>query len=711
MRRLITDGQLLPKALLELLERAAECALPELIAQYIDRLASSEFIDQADLPDLVSGITLLDRLRRGHIPGCPRLELLTSASRRATIEAEIAALRLQLLAQATNACEGLFGATDLADAHALFELVRIFERGGDDVDSRELGTARLLWTLRRLADDGSPLIEGAANGILVSIGDRPAAELGVRLASWIDAPERPENDPLAARLQGALLTLGPTLESNPALADPLLVRVESIEDAHFLGRLPGLREGFSQLAPAARSRLLESIAARLEEFEAAMVDGADHLLVDDDPLLLSRYAAADQAARQALDSLSSVFSPVDAAVSAARSSNVESKHDIDDAPRGYGRGDKARSISALDRWRLVLGRQRASMGGRAARMARALDELYGAGRGEGSRRSVGGGAGQEESFPTVRKWAEELNDLFGDEVREEVLGRAIEHGRDDALLELDPERVRPSVELLRQVLSLRGGLGEAHLPQLRKMVARVVEQLVEELAVRVQPALTGLATPRPSRRKKGPLDLRRTVGANLHTTRFSEDGTAQITPEKLFFFTRARRSLDWRVVLLVDVSGSMEPSVVYSAMMAAILSGLPAVSVNFITFNTEVIDLSGRADDPLGLLLEISVGGGTHIAKAVRYARELISVPQHTLLLIVSDFDEGWPAAGLVAEIDHLVKSGVTALGLAALDDQQKPRFNHAVARQVAAVGMPVAALSPLALARWVGEQINRRPR
>src|SRR6202023_1502865 len=43
-----------------------------------------------------------------------------------------------------------------------------------------------------------------------------------------------------------------------------------------------------------------------------------------------------------------------------------------------------------------------------------------------------------------------------------------------------------------------------------------------------------------------------------------------------------RRSLDWRVILVVDVSGSMEASVIYSALMAAILSGLPSVKTNFV---------------------------------------------------------------------------------------------------------------------------------
>jgi hypothetical protein len=75
--------------------------------------------------------------------------------------------------------------------------------------------------------------------------------------------------------------------------------------------------------------------------------------------------------------------------------------------------------------------------------------------------------------------------------------------------------------------------------------------------------------------------------------------------------------------------------------------------------------------------------------------------------VLVSDFEEGGSVSALLAEVRALVESGVTPLGLASLDDQAQPRFSEAIAGQVAACGMPVAALSPLELARWVAEKIR----
>jgi Mg-chelatase subunit ChlD len=189
--------------------------------------------------------------------------------------------------------------------------------------------------------------------------------------------------------------------------------------------------------------------------------------------------------------------------------------------------------------------------------------------------------------------------------------------------------------------------------------------------------------------------------------RFGDSGNPQLVPDRLVFKARARRSLDWRIILVVDVSGSMEPAVIYAAMMAAILSGLPAVTLHFVAFADDVVDLSERVEDPLGLLLEVNVGGGTDIARGLRYARQLIDVPLRTLVVLVTDFEEGGPLPALLAEVRAIAESGARPLGLAALDERGAPHYAQAIAEQVAAAGMPIAAVTPLQLAAWVGEQIR----
>ncbi|MDX3249323.1 VWA domain-containing protein, partial [Streptomyces sp. ME18-1-4] len=374
-----------------------------------------------------------------------------------------------------------------------------------------------------------------------------------------------------------------------------------------------------------------------------------------------------------------------------------------------GSVEEDRRLAPADRWRLVLGRRSDRLPSSARTLATALDELYGSGRGEGSRGDLtgpGSGGGRDVPYPGVREWSEELAALFGPGIREEVLAAAAASGRNDVLMELDADSVRPSVDLLRTVLRHAGGLPEARLAALRPLVRRLVDALTRQLATRLRPALHGTTLPRPSRRPGGGLDLPRTLRANLATARRDPDGTVHVIPERPVFRTRARRAADWRLILVTDVSGSMEASTVWAALTASVLAGVPTLSTHFLAFSTEVIDLTGQVDDPLSLLLEVSVGGGTHIAAGLRHARELVTVPSRTLVVVVSDFEEGYPLGGLLAEVRALVGAGCHVLGCASLDDSGRPRYSTGVAGQLVAAGMPVAALSPLELARWVGEKI-----
>jgi Mg-chelatase subunit ChlD len=249
------------------------------------------------------------------------------------------------------------------------------------------------------------------------------------------------------------------------------------------------------------------------------------------------------------------------------------------------------------------------------------------------------------------------------------------------------------------------------LARLRPLVRRLVDELARELASQLRPALSGLTTPRPTRRPGGRLDLARTLRANLAHTRRLADGRTVVLPERPVFHTLVRREADWRLILVVDVSGSMEASVVWSALTAAVLGGVPTLSTHFLAFSTKVIDLTDRVSDPLSLLLEVRVGGGTHIAAGVARARSLVTVPSRTIVVVVSDFEEGGPLAGLLGEVRALANSGVHLLGCAALDDGGVPRYSVPIAQQLVAAGMPIAALSPLELARWVGDRLRGGPR
>lgn len=641
------------------LESAAVCGLPETVHDRLGDLRTT-VTAQGTLAELTSAIALVQRLQRGHVPALP--------SPPPGLDDHLAALHTAAVA----AVDGLAGSTDPADARALLALARHAGETGH--------LLRLRHALAGLTRDGSALMRGAARAVQVALGVEEPRAFGDALASWAELP----GTECTGRLRGALSLAGALLQAGGDTLTPLLDLVDGWDDDRFTQRLPALRGGFEVLSPADRDRLLDTVRQRIGDVDAAVAV---------EPATLAGWLAVDQAGHQALTALGLAPS---VAAPPAGSAGAEPPPERPAAGR----------IPAAQRWRLLLGRRPHELSPPNRRLATALDELYGAGHGEGSH-TAGSGGGRQRAYPEVRDWAEDLAALFGTAVRDEVLARAAEAGRPDALLAVPPEAIRPSVELLHTVLALAGGLPEARLHRLRPLVARLVAELTAELARRIRPALTGIGTPRRTRRGGGRVDLAATLRANLHSARRDGAGAVQLTPERIVFRSRGRRTVDWQVILLVDVSGSMEPSTVWAALTASVLAGVTSLRTHFVTFSTEVVDLTDRVADPLALLLEVRVGGGTDIGGALRYARQLATTPARTMVVLISDFEEGQSVGGLLAAVRALADDGIRLIGCASLDDRGRPRYSTAVAGQLVAAGMPVAALSPTELARWIGDQVR----
>lgn len=561
---------------------------------------------------------------------------------------------VNLLADAAVAqVVGLGGSDDAADAIALGRLAAL--RHAD------LGL-RLTHTLRDFVSTASPLMQGAATALLHRLGHdctgMPSIQTKIRGAATKDA-----RTDLRQWLIGFIAASPELVTDDPDLREDLRAGVEDTEEAIFINRLPALRGGFDPLSAAERERLLQAV-------------GADRVRLPDVPAEeLGRWAEEDLAAWERLQRL----------------------------------GLTSLSLSPQQRWALVLGRRREELdGGGQRRLARSLDQLYGNGDGEGSAGgAISGGAGNEPSYPTAREWADDLDALFGEDVREDIAAAAVSARNPLGMDLITGTQPRASVELLSDVLSLAGGMPESMFAKLRPMLKRMVAELSQALATKLRPALRGLQGWRPTTRPSPRLDAVSTIRRNLRHAVPGEDGSPQLVIATPIFRQPIAKRAEWDIIVLVDVSGSMEPSTVFAALTSSILAGVDALSVTFLAFSTEVIDLSDHVDDPLSLLLEIKIGGGTNIAGAVAVAQEHVKVPSRTMLVLISDFDEWGSGDELVARVGALNDSGVKLLGCAALDDTGNARYNAAIASQVAGAGMAVSAVSPTALARWVAEQVQ----
>lgn len=371
----------------------------------------------------------------------------------------------------------------------------------------------------------------------------------------------------------------------------------------------------------------------------------------------------------------------------------------------------------LRRWRLALGRyaERSlpaeGLGGAERRADRALDYLYAREMERRGLRRGGDARGRtgplDPSELTALGWLGELRDLFPQSVCETVQAHAIDNLGMRELLS-DPavlDALEPSKDLLKSLIAFKGAANPAMREKIREVTRKVVEDIVRRLRPRVETALAG----RPNRFRRSQLksiqnfDWRATIRDNLRNWD-AERGV--IVADRLRFHGRSRRRLPWTVILCVDQSGSMLASTIYAAVMASILTTLPAVEVRLIVFDTSIVDLSSEAHDPVEVLMSVQLGGGTNIAAAMEYCETLITQPTRTVFALVSDFEEGGSVPHMLAATRRMASARVTLLGLGALSDDAAPVYDRRMAERLAACGMHVAALTPDRFAEWIGDVI-----
>lgn len=373
----------------------------------------------------------------------------------------------------------------------------------------------------------------------------------------------------------------------------------------------------------------------------------------------------------------------------------------------------------LSRWRLVLGRYADGRLGESVRltkdqvrMERALDYLYGReyrGRGVRTTGSKGSGGSLDPSQFVVPRWLGEVRKLFPKEAVEIIEKHALNrYGMTE--LVTDPEtlkKLEPNQELLKTVLTFKGEMTGPVLDTARRIIRQVTEEIKQKLGQEVRNTMMGalnrfIHSPLKVARN---LDWRDTVRRNLKNY---DPVEKRLILKELRFFSRVRRHMPWDIILCVDQSGSMLDSIIHSSVMAGILYSLPMLRVRLVVFDTAVVDLTEYVDDPVEILMNVQLGGGTDIGQALRYCEQKILNPRRTVLVLLSDFEEGASPRELISTCRRLAEAGVTLLGLASLNDEADPYYDKKMAQRLYENGMEIAALTPKHLADWLAKTIAK---
>ena len=314
------------------------------------------------------------------------------------------------------------------------------------------------------------------------------------------------------------------------------------------------------------------------------------------------------------------------------------------------------------------------------------------------------GGNQSSAYNTVN-WLRQSRKLFPKSTFERMQNQAIERYQLEGILN-DPNAVKelqPNFNSVRLLMSLRGKLSNSVQNEVKALIRKVVDEILKKIQMNFINAMTGKKNRfrRSLIKNNQNFDWRATIKANLKNF---DQNKQQIIIEKAIFNSRANRQLPWDIILCVDQSGSMDSSIFYSAVCASIITQLPAVRLHLFVFDTQVVDLTHLANDPVEILMTVQLGGGTNIGYALNYAEQKIINPSRTVMVVVSDFYEGVNLTNLYNTVTRLNANRVKMLGLAALDYSATPVYDLQVSQELANRGMEIAALTPEHFATWLAE-------
>lgn len=308
-----------------------------------------------------------------------------------------------------------------------------------------------------------------------------------------------------------------------------------------------------------------------------------------------------------------------------------------------------------------------------------------------------GRGGQEGSNPGVARWLGDIRKYFPASVVNVMQNDALKHPELKKKLMFEPEILEKTiadVHLVATLMELGKLIPSKTKDTARRVVQNVVDDLMKKLEQKTISALHGALdkSARNFRPKFSEMNWDSTIRRNMKN--YLPEYKTIIPEVKVGYGRKSKKSLR-DIILCIDQSGSMGTSVVYSGIFGAVMASIPSVKTKMIVFDTQVADLTEELADPVDLLFGVQLGGGTDINLALGYCQELVSKPDDTILLLITDLYEGSDPQRMLQRIADLTNSGAQVICLLALNDDGCPAYDHKNAGELSKLGIPVFACTP----------------
>lgn len=376
----------------------------------------------------------------------------------------------------------------------------------------------------------------------------------------------------------------------------------------------------------------------------------------------------------------------------------------------YGENLDCRS---LNRWRLILGSfSNLEIDNEYSEIDETLNFLYDREYAQNGGYSLdnfnNSNSSKEKSVLTVPKWISKVKKLFPKETVEIMQKQALEKYKLTEILtdENILKEIEPNIELLKNILTFKDMMSQNAKKLAYDIVKKTLEEIKNKMEVEIKKVFYGKKLPNSNTTNKifKNLDIKKTIRYNLKNYDIKNK---TIFTDKLFFNQNIKKYNPYNIIILIDESGSMLDSVIYSSIMASIFANLPYLSIKLIIFDISVVDLSEHIKEPIDILFKVQLGGGTNIAQALEYAKKITFAPDKTIVLLISDLFDSNDYKLMYKNANDIIESGSKLIILTALDYNANSIYDKEAARYFSKIGAKVGALTPSKLSKWISDIIS----
>lgn len=376
----------------------------------------------------------------------------------------------------------------------------------------------------------------------------------------------------------------------------------------------------------------------------------------------------------------------------------------------YGENLDCRS---LNRWRLILGSfSNLEIDNEYSEIDETLNFLYDREYTQNGGYSLdnfnNSNSSKEKSALTVPKWISKVKKLFPKETVEIMQKQALEKYKLTEILtdENILKEIEPNIELLKNILTFKDMMSQNVKKLAYDIVKKTLEEIKNKMEVEIKKVFYGKKLPNSNTTNKifKNLDIKKTIRYNLKNYDIKNK---TIFTDKLFFNQNIKKYNPYNIIILIDESGSMLDSVIYSSIMASIFANLPYLSIKLVIFDISVVDLSEHIKEPIDILFKVQLDGGTNIAQALEYAKKITFAPDKTIVLLISDLFDSNDYKLMYKNANDIIESGSKLIVLTALDYNANSIYDKEAARYFSKIGAKVGALTPSKLSKWIGDIIS----